>query len=388
MSAQSFLRAFHRDVKVTTSSADKAKAFKMYLVPGSEVDDWFAALPAPTRADMDLIDAALDAQYPSEATVQPTQAEYATDLLKARLTMEELGTKVKLADHEVWAHHAWANKVLRLAAKAGVAATTTYIEQVRRELPAPLRTKLGKVHADWAAFVKAIRDVDTGELEQEMKEKREEKEERERLARLVEQRTGPQASPTAGIRAQLTNARIGAPYPPQPPRTQYQPQPPRAQYQAPAPTGAPFQLQQPLEGEQRRIFLEAIARITHHPDTEAGRRAHGDQQQDWVRVHGNVDPTVDTPYPLRPGCAPVNSGECFRCGHQGHTNFQQRCAALREQALNVKEQRWRRIATAALKEVPTGVRAVGFASWDVDDYGRPYGGDEEHFEEVQEQGNA
>ncbi|KAJ7130911.1 hypothetical protein C8R46DRAFT_924451 [Mycena filopes] len=385
MSAQSFLRAFHRDVKVTTSSADKAKAFKMYLVPGSEVDDWFAALPAPTRADMDLIDIALDAQYPSEATVQPTQAEYATDLLMARLTMEELGTKVKLADHDVWAHHAWANKTLRLATKAGVAATTTYIEQVRRELPAPLRTKLGKVHANWAAFAKAIRDVDTGELEQEMKEKREEKEERNKLARLVEQRTGAQASPTAGIRAQLTNARIGAPVPNQARWPQAAGANP---FQGSGGQGNLFAPQQPLEGEHRRIFIEAIARITHHPDTETGRRAHSAQQQDWVRVHGNVDPTVDTPYPLRPGCAPANSGECFRCGHQGHTNFQQRCTALREQALNPKEQRWRRIATAALKEPAAAVRAVGFPSWDVDDYGRPYGADEERFEEVEEQGNA
>jgi hypothetical protein len=189
--------------------------------------------------------------------------------------MEELGTKVKLAEHDVWAHHAWANKMLRLATKAGVASTTTYIEQVRRELPAPLRTKLAKVHTDWAAFAKAIRDVDMGELEQEMKEKREEKEERDKLARMVNQRAGLQASPTAGIRAQLTNARISGPEqgPPRwspaapgtnpfqgaggggqgnlfaapcvqyqaPVRAPYQPQAPRAPYQPPA-------MQQPLVG--------------------------------------------------------------------------------------------------------------------------------------------
>jgi hypothetical protein len=125
--------------------------------------------------------------------------------------MEELGTKIKLGDHDVWAHHAWINKVLRLAAKAGVAKTTTYIEQVRRELPALLRTKVTKVHADWAAFAKAIWDVDTGDLEQEMKEKKDKKEERDKLAKLVEQRTRLQASPTAGIRAQLNNVRIGPP---------------------------------------------------------------------------------------------------------------------------------------------------------------------------------
>jgi hypothetical protein len=113
---------------------------------------------------MDLIDAALDAQYPAEVTVQPTQAEYATELLQAWLTAEELGTKLKLGDHDVWAHHVWINKILHLATKAGVAKTTTYIEQVRRELPRPLRTKIVKVYTDWAVFAKAIRDVDTGDL--------------------------------------------------------------------------------------------------------------------------------------------------------------------------------------------------------------------------------
>jgi hypothetical protein len=170
MSAQDFLRAFHRDVRTVTTGADKAKAFKNYLVANSDVDVWFQALPAATRADMDLIDAAMEAQYPLEATVQPTQAEYATTLLKCKLTTEELGTKTKVADWEVWSHHNWGNKMLRLAAKAGVSNTTTYIEQVRVDLLRLLRTKIGKVHADWPAFIKAVHDVDTVELELEMKE--------------------------------------------------------------------------------------------------------------------------------------------------------------------------------------------------------------------------
>ncbi|KAJ7082085.1 hypothetical protein B0H15DRAFT_785971, partial [Mycena belliarum] len=362
MSAQSFLRAFHRDVKVTTSSADKAKAFKMYLVPGSEADDWFSALPTATKGDMDAIDTALEAQWPSETTVQPTQAEYGTDLLKSRLAMAELGTKVKVADHEVWAHHAWANKMLRLAAKAGVSGSTTYIEQVRVELPKPLRSKVGKTHANWPAFVKAIRDVDTVELELDMKEWREDKVQRDKVAKLLEQRPELQASPTAaaanaspfqgtagGGRGNLFAPRA----------QQFQA---RAPYQA-APR-APYQpraVQPPLAGNDRRILLEAIARIPHHPDTEAGRRAHGDQQQAWHRVHGNVEVSVDTPYPLRPGCAPLNSGECFRCGHGGHTNINRACPAPLDQCINPREQQWRRIATQALRET-AAVRMVGIGA--------------------------
>jgi endonuclease YncB( thermonuclease family) len=63
------------------------------------------------------------------------------------------------------------------------------------------------------------------------------------------------------------------------------------------------------------------------------------------------------------------------------------CNAPQDQCVSVREQRWRRIAAQALKEAPAGVRAVGVSSWDVDDYGRPFGGDEDRFEEV-DQGNA
>jgi hypothetical protein len=160
---------------------DKAKAFKMYLIPGSEADEWFATLSVATHVHMDLI----DTQYPAEVTVQPTQVEYATELLQARLRKEELGTKLKLSDHDVWAHHMWIDKILRLVTKASITKTTMYIKQVHDELPRPLRTKIVRVHTDWAVFAKAIREVDTGDLEQEMKERRKEKEEHDKLAKLV-----------------------------------------------------------------------------------------------------------------------------------------------------------------------------------------------------------
>ncbi|KAJ7206013.1 hypothetical protein GGX14DRAFT_367669 [Mycena pura] len=381
MSAQDFLRAFHRDVKVSTSSADKAKAFKNYLAANSDADDWFQALPVATKLDMDLIDMAIEAQYPAEPKVQPTAAEFATELLRCKLTKEELGTKVKVADREVWAHHAWGTKMQRLALKAGVSTTTTYIEQVRVELPGPLRTKIEKTYANWPAFIKAVRDVDTVELELDMKE---EKERREEFAKM---RQALHASPTAGIRAQLNNARLGPPA-----------QVP-ARWPTPVPGANPFQGgrgggQGNLFGaprapqQQRRILVEAIARVVHHPDTETGRRAHADQQQEWYRTHGNVEMSVNTPYPLRPGRAPVNSGECFRCGIMGHTNYQRRCEATIEQCVSVREQQWRRIAAQALKETPAAVRTVGYSQWDVDDYGRPFGDDTTRFEEVDDQGKA
>ncbi|KAJ6544864.1 hypothetical protein DFH09DRAFT_1321716 [Mycena vulgaris] len=169
-SAQDFLWGFHRNVKVSTRSTDKVKAFRNYLVTNTDANNWYKTRTAATKANMDFIDITIKAQYSAEATVQPTPAEYTIDLLKTNLTIEELGTKVIITDSEVWAHHTWCVKMMRLVLKAKVLATTTYIEQVHIELPGLLRKKIGKMFTDWAVFIKAIHNIDAAELILDMKE--------------------------------------------------------------------------------------------------------------------------------------------------------------------------------------------------------------------------
>ncbi|KAJ7279185.1 hypothetical protein C8J57DRAFT_1503004 [Mycena rebaudengoi] len=382
-SAQDFLHTFHWDTLATTSNADKAKAFKNYLVSGSEVDVWYQLLSMAVRNDMDQLDAEIEAQYAAQVTVQPSKAEYGVMLVKEKLKMEELGTKVKIADRDVWAHHAWASKVLCYATSVGVEKTMMYIEQVCLELPCPIRTKVGKVFANWAAFVKEVREIDTVELEVEMKEWCEEEEKRRRVMQLLEGQVVLQASPTAGIRTQLTRTTISTPAP-TPPRwpapaaggNMFRSNaggqgnlfaaPHHQQYQQTQQQG-PTERQQLLVGAQKTLLLAGIARIPQHPPTDAGQRDHGAQQQAWYAAHGNIPITINTPYPLRPGNTPANSGKCFQCGMMGHTNIWRGCQAPVEQCLSPREQTWRRIAWQALREPAIVVQAVGYSSWEVDD---------------------
>jgi sugar phosphate isomerase/epimerase len=88
----------------------------------------------------------------------------------------------------------------------GVAAGSTYMEQVRLDLPSQIRSKIGKGHANWVAFLKAVRDVDLSDLEVEMKEWRAKK---DKIDTLKKHQAALQASPTASIRAQLAGAAIG-----------------------------------------------------------------------------------------------------------------------------------------------------------------------------------
>ena len=141
---------------------------------------------------------------------------------------------------------------------------------------------------------------------------------------------------------------------------------------------APRQARPPFAGpnprpsptpEQKAELCAILNRLPHHPDSIPGRQAHQAQQADWVRTYGyGTRVTEKTPYPLRPGTAPVNSGECFTCGQLGHLGAQmgEQCIALGYRILHPNEQQWRAICSRILKE-PRPAANIHFVA--VDDYG-------------------
>jgi hypothetical protein len=126
----------------------------------------------------------------------------------------------------------------------------------------------------------------------------------------------------------------------------------------------------PATEEQRTALRALLAVLPHHPDTLDGRRAHQAQQAEWVRNYGfGTKVTEKTPYPLRPGTAPVNSGECFTCGKPGHlgTRTGETCIALGHRVLHPNEQQWRVICARILKEPKVTTTNIHLVA--IDDYG-------------------
>jgi hypothetical protein len=140
----------------------------------------------------------------------------------------------------------------------------------------------------------------------------------------------------------------------------------------PHPTKPPFTSANPRPAptnEQKAEVRLLLNKFPHHPDTLAGRQAHQAQQAEWVKTFGyGTKVTEKTPYPLRPGTAPVNSGECFTCGQHGHLGVQtgKTCEALGHRTLHPNEQQWRVICSRILKEprVATNIHFVA-----INDYG-------------------
>ena len=122
--------------------------------------------------------------------------------------------------------------------------------------------------------------------------------------------------------------------------------------------------QKPLSRKQSYVH-----KFPQHPDTQAGHQAHQAQQADWMRTYGyGTKVTEKTPYPLRPGTAPVNSGECFTCCQPGHVGACSGvdCEALGFRTLQANEQLWRVICSRVLKE-PRVTTNVQFLT--IDNYG-------------------
>lgn len=238
---------------------------------------------------------------------------------------------------------------------------------------------MGTGHANWEDFIKAVRDVDIEYIRDSIDIKNKEQEIIDKRFKVLETLS---RSPTAPLRQQLSTVAISS----------------QPSVRNPQVTGDPFtnasggrgnlpfvtnptvpnQARPPFTGpnsrstptpEQKTAIRLLLNRFPHHPDTQPGRQAHQAQQAEWVKTYGyGTRVTEKTPYPLRPGTAPVNSGECFTCGQIGHLGVRtgETCEALGFRTLHPNEQQWRVLCARILKEpkVTTNVHLVA-----IDDYG-------------------
>jgi hypothetical protein len=389
----SFLRSFHR--RMGTANNDvKKQQFPNFLEPDSVADEWFDELSQDDKKDWSAIEAAFNKRWPKKKAVKKTVEEYEQEITGLRLKMEDIGKKETVAGREVYSHIVWADDMAVIVKGARLETTTTLIGHVRKELPKLLREKVGTGHADWAAFLQAIRDIDLNHIregidiwrqEEDVKRKeqdtrKKELEDQEVLRRRVQQLEKLTASPTAPLRQQMTSFGIGNP----------PPNPGQLLHQIPPPTTNPFmsntggrgnlfyaaqtrpsqqsnaQRPPPTQADRSALLL-CLQKYPHHPDTEAGRLAHQAQQADWAKTHGlNAMVTESTPYPLRPGTLPVGSGECFTCGFLGHMGRRDGSTCGGNRALHPHEQTWRAICSRILRQTRTAASIQLVA---VDDYG-------------------
>jgi hypothetical protein len=391
----SFLRSFYRRMGTATDDVKKQQ-FPNFLEPDSVADEWFEELDQVEKKDWNSIVAAFDKRWPKKKAVKKTVEEYEQEITGLQLKMENIGKKEMVAGREVYTHIAWADNMAVIVRGAKLEASATFIGHVRKELPKLLREKVGTGHADWAAFLQAIRNIDLDYIREgvdiwkkeedarkkEQEARKKELEEQEVLRRRIQQLEKLSASPTAPLRQQMTSFNLG------------NAQPSSGPLQHPPPTPAnpftsnaggrgnlfyPIQAKSPSQTSiprptatqaDRDALLLCLQKYPHHPDTDAGKQAHQAQQADWARTHGvRAMVTESTPYPLRPGTLPVGSGECFTCGLAGHMGRRDGSTCGGNRALHPHEQAWRAIASRILRQT-RGAANIQLVM--MDDYGNAW----------------
>jgi hypothetical protein len=374
-----FLRAFYRRMSDKTDESKKAQ-FAYYLHPYSVADEWYSELVDDEKKSWGDIVKAFQKRWPKRIQVKKTKDEYEDEVLGRKLKVEDLGKKEKIAGMEVYSHVAWADKMAASVKGAKLEKTTTHIRQVRKDLPTMVREKIGTTHANWEDFLKTVREIDIEYIRDSIDIQDKQQAAIDQRFRMYEAVSN---SPTAPLRHQLSTVAISSTRPSVPNATavgdpfansgggqgnlRFATNPAALRQARPPFTGP--NPRPPPTLEQKEEISTLLSKYPHHPDTQAGRQAHQAQQADWVRTYGyGTRITEKTPYPLRPGTAPVNSGECFTCGQIGHlgTRTGESCVALGYRVLHPNEQQWRVICSRILRQpkVTTNVHFVA-----VDDYG-------------------
>jgi hypothetical protein len=368
---EGFLRAFYRRMGDKTDDSKKAQ-FLYYLQPYSVADEWYSGLTADEKKTWTTIETAFRTRWPRKEPVKKTEEEFEDEITSLKLKEEDLGKKETVAGLETYSHVAWTDAMAIIIKSAKLEKATTHIRQVRRELPDVLKEKVGTGHADWTAFLKAVRDVDVDYVKDHMDRLHKEAEKKKAMDQRIRILEQVSRSPTAPLRQQLSSIAISS----------------QPAGQNAAVVGDPFANTSGGQGnlrftanttprpprptptlEQKAELRTLLNKLPHHPDTQAGRQAHQAQQAEWVRTYGyGTRVTEKTPYPLRPGTAPANSGECFTCGQVGHLGARtgENCVGLGYRVLHPNEQQWRAICGRILKE-PRSTTNVHYVA--VDDYG-------------------
>ena len=78
--------------------------------------------------------------------------------------MDELGRTEKYRGEDVYTHMVFAEKILDLAKRVKIEASTSGLWSVGDELPEVLREKVPENQASWTAFAQANKDVDMGHI--------------------------------------------------------------------------------------------------------------------------------------------------------------------------------------------------------------------------------
>lgn len=327
-----------------------------YLKTGSPAETWYLQADTPKKA-WPAFKTAFEKEFPDVGRAEKTSQDLERELLAMRLRTETLGKTERYANDDVWTHVAFAQRALDLARRAGIAAGTSNIWQVRDALPEVVREKVPERQTDWSSFCDAIKQVDVSHIKEGARKHVAEQQEKARLRSELDAlrnavlATKTPDTPTKGISGQLSKTTITQTAPTPAPTTQ---NPFVATGggrgnlfwgQQAAGRSSARQQNPPLNAEEELAIIRST--ISQFPVANT-TQAWMEQVRQWRVAHGDSGRvTKHTGFPLRPGGAPPGSNECYKCGKTGHTRAG--CVAEPGDCIPEKEAIFRSICGSILR---------------------------------------
>ena len=325
------------------TDAQKLKTFQLYLRSGSVAKQWWNGLPATNNDTWDHLVSAFGKRWPEKTPTLKTVEEKQAALERAKITEDEVGTRVKLQGVEEFAHVVWADKVEKLA----IAIPDTnglLIGTIRKSMPKSLQKVVGSGHRDWPSFCKAVRTATLTEIEEAKKEEKEAQSLRDEVKKLQSLQSASAKGITAAFQGLAINSTTQNPRFPAPQARPHNTNNPfLAQTLPSAPNPPAYGRDRPPVARMEDVIRLAL---TIQPDTPAGRTAYDTQIREWNTNNPRQFVNELRPYPLSPGTSPVASGECWKCGKPGHLG--PNCVVTNQ--VPALEQRWRAIAATIKRE--------------------------------------
>ncbi|KAJ3865155.1 hypothetical protein EV359DRAFT_39430 [Lentinula novae-zelandiae] len=356
-----FVRSFLRAMRASAvEKKDFVAEFELYLKHGSPADDWYKGAAA-AAADWDAFAVGFHAKFPAPVIQARTPMEYERILTELRLD-----TKKMLDRHAETNNYMWrwfADELLRYAKLAGIENGCSSIISVRDALPAALRVKVSDEQKDWKAFTDAIKAVKKQEIEEGLERQRMFDETKEKVAEAEKKlwnRIPPMPeTPSKNLSRSLASMGIDEGnfrgYSSGNTRG-YRGGLGRGGHGSRGGGPGPRSLT-PLTTEQLAVLTRNVGLLPHHPATSDGFQAYREQLAAWANKWGREAViNYEKPVPLKPGTAPIASGECYNCGLQGHQG--RFCDVTGERALGTREREWRVLCGRELRSRPAQVNNV------------------------------
>ena len=338
---------FQRMLPLLWNDSQKITHFENHIALSSLAQEWFDDLDPGDKQTLSALRTAFYKQWPRPARPSFSRAEQKERIRELVLKEENVGKWVTPSDKRKadYGQNLWATEVAKMAVNMGDR-KGFLIDYVLEGIPNVLKDHLTCRYDTWEEFRSDIRSVPMNKIKRGKETIAKEKARDTEITLLKSQ----VASTNTLLQAQTVQlARLQLHQPSSTRTSPYTNAPAYTAIPAPSLNATPPAWQPRRPPLTRTALLEKFAATMQRPNTEEGRRQYKVDVDLWHATHG-VDgiPTLDKPYPLRPGTATVGMGECFLCGELTDPRHQSGNCDKTEHAPPL-EMRWRQTAASLLR---------------------------------------